>query len=190
MELIELFYWDEWIALMFGLVYVFLAAANRPSCWIFGIISCGFWAYGTFTHYGLYFDMALNVFYVIIGFWGLYSWLYTGEGGNERSISELKWTKHTYLIGVGGLITIIIAYFFSLYTSANAPYIDAFTTIFSVLATFLLVYKIHSNWIYWIITDATYVFLYIMRGADLYAALFIINTILAVYGYYRWKKLI
>lgn len=188
MELFADIFWDEWIAFIFGLFYLFLAASEKPVAWIFGIISCAFWAYGTFIHYQLYFDMILNVFYVIVGFFGLYVWLYGGEDKGKKNIEEISIQVHIYFI-IGGLILMgILGYIFHTYTEATLPYLDALTTIFSIFATFLLVYKIPANWIYWIVMDAIYVGIYFYSGADIYGVLFIINTVMAVYGYWNWRR--
>ncbi len=189
MDIIAHIYWDEWIAISFGLVYVLLAAIERPSAWIFGIISCAFWAYGTYVHYGLYLNMILNIFYVVFGFYGLYIWLFGGENGTEKAIGEIPWKKHSYFILGGLLLSFILGYLFQSYTAAHNPYLDGFLTIISIIATFLLAYKVPSNWIYWIVADAIYTGLYFYRGAEAYGFLFIINTLIAIYGYMQWLKL-
>lgn len=188
MEIFSQFFWDEWIALLFGIVYVFLAAGEKVSAWVFGIISCGFWAYGTFVHYELYFNMALNVFYVIMGFYGIYEWMRGGDDGQGRNITEISIKKHlTYLLP-GTVVSILLGYIFQQYTDAHAPFVDAFATVLSLIATVLLIYKIRSNWLYWIVADAIYLALYISSDADAYAILFTLNLLLAVYGYWNWKR--
>ncbi len=189
MDFFSEFFIDEWIALIFGLFYVLLAAAERASAWIFGIISCAFWAYGTYIHYDLYFNMGLNVFYVLMGFYGLYQWLRGGEDGQERKIAELPLKQHITYNGVGIILSLILGYLFQQYTAANSPYIDAFATILSIIATFLLVYKIHSNWLYWIVADSIYLGLYIFTGAQAYAILFVVNTLIAIYAYWNWWRI-
>lgn len=189
MNFLPEFYLDEWVALVFGIFYVLLAAGEKASAWIFGIISCAFWAYGTYVHYQLYFNMGLNVFYVVMGFYGLYQWMCGGEGGTELKISEIPLRKHTIYNVAGLLLSLGLAYLFSIYSAASSPFIDAFATVLSVIATFLLIYKIHSNWLYWIVADSIYLGLYIYEGAQAYAVLFVINTILAIYGYWNWRRI-
>ena len=55
---------------------------------------------------------------------------------------------------------------------------DAFTTIFSIIATFFLVRRKLDNWMYWVMIDAVYVYLYASRGAFLFALLMGLNGLI------------
>ena len=74
------------------------------------------------------------------------------------------------------------------YTDAALPLIDAFTTVFSLFATFMVTRKILENWIYWIVIDAVSIYLYYSRDLYLTAALFAAYIIIAAFGYLSWKK--
>ena len=37
-------------------------------------------------------------------------------------------------------------------TDAKTPYLDAFTTVFSLIATWLMIHYVHENWLYLIVT--------------------------------------
>jgi len=181
-------HWIEWVVLVTGLFYVILAARENSWCWAWGIISCSFLAYATLYFYDLYFDFLLQLFYVLMGFFGLYQWKFGGAGQQERPISKLSSSWHIKILGAGLLFTFVFGYFFAAYTPAAATYIDAFTTIFSVAATILVVLKVLENWLYWILVDLVYVYLYGSRGAYLFALLLFIYTIIAIYGWWRWKR--
>ncbi|HLF62372.1 MAG TPA: nicotinamide mononucleotide transporter, partial [Saprospiraceae bacterium] len=58
----------QWIALITGLIYVVLAAYEKPLCWPFGIISCSVIAADDFAVFQLYADGVLQIFYVLFGF--------------------------------------------------------------------------------------------------------------------------
>ena len=73
-------------------------------------------------------------------------------------------------------------------TSASWPFVDSFTTWGSVLTTFMVARKILENWIYWIVIDAVSIFLYLDRGLYLYAGLFVIYVIIAIFGYFGWRR--
>ena len=74
------------------------------------------------------------------------------------------------------------------FTKSELPFIDAFTTSFSLLATYMTVKKVLENWLYWIIIDLTSVFLYHERDLHLTAFLFIIYTVIATFAYFNWKS--
>ena len=48
--------------------------------------------------------------------------------------------------------------------------------------------KVLENWIYWIVIDATSIFLYLDRGLYLYAGLFVAYLVIAVFGYFGWRR--
>ena len=181
-------HWIEWVVLFTGLLYVVLAARENSWCWFWGIISCSFLAYATLYFYNLYFDFLLQIFYVLMGFFGLYQWKLGGAGQQERAIGRLSYSWHAKILVAGLLLTFVFGYFFAAYTPAAATYVDAFTTIFSIAATILVVLKVLENWLYWIFVDLIYVYLYGSRGAYLFALLLLIYTVIAIYGWWRWKK--
>lgn len=181
------FHWTEKLALITGLIYVILAAREQASCWIWGIISSSAWAFATATLYNLYVDALLQFFYVLMGFWGLYQWRF-GANKSALPITTLPIRQHAIIILGGLLLTFPVGYFFASYTSAAATYIDALTTIFSIVATFLTVYKKLENWLYWIVTDAIYIYLYTSRGALIFAFLMVVYLVIAGVGYFSWRK--
>jgi len=178
----------EILAVVFGLIYVILAARENVWCWFWGILSSALWAYVTYFQFDLMADGLLNLFYVVMGFVGLYQWKYGGEKSTQASISTLSLNKHLGIIVVGCFLTLLFGYFFATYTSAAATYLDSFTTVFAVVATVLTVRKVLENWLYWIVVDALYVYLYITRGGYLFALLFIVYIIIAIIGFVNWRK--
>jgi len=179
----------DWIATITAIIYVILAARENSWCWFWGIISCSLWAYASFAFYELYLDAILQVFYVVMSFLGLYRWKKGGSGEQQdRPITRLSQRQHLYYIGGGSILALLFGYAFSEYTPAAATYWDAFTTIFSVLATFMLVNKRLDNWAYWVIIDLAYAGLYASRGAYLFALLMLAYTIIAAVAFYRWLQ--
>ena len=178
----------EWSATLIGIVYILLAAANRPSCWIFGMVSCALWAYASYAYYLLYLDAILQVFYVAISVWGLYQWMRGTAEQTPLPIRELGSVQHLILIGGGLLLSLLFGYTFDQFTPAASTYWDAVTTVFSIITTFLLVQRIKSNWLYWLVVDAIYVFLYASRGAYLFSGLMVLYLVIATLAYFRWRK--
>ena len=86
------------------------------------------------------------------------------------------------------LLTFLLGYYLTIHTSAASPLIDSFTTIFSIIGTFMVAKKILENWIYWIIIDIVSIQLYIGRELYLTGLLFLIYSVIAIYGYFTWAK--
>ena len=72
-------------------------------------------------------------------------------------------SKANILLISSGLILTIALYFAGQhFLSTSRGFIDLLTSIFSILATFLLVYRFIDNWIYWIFIDLIYQILVII----------------------------
>lgn len=178
--------WLDWVVTLTALVYVVLSARNNAWCWPFGIVSCALWAYAAYG-YGLYSDVLLQVFYVVMGFWGLYNWQKGSQEGGVMPISRMRKQDHLLYLVIGVAGGMLLGYLFS-HTTAAATYWDAFTTSFSVLATIMLVRRQLENWYYWFVIDLAYAGLYYSRGAVLFALLMVIYTVIVVYAYYTWRE--
>lgn len=178
----------QWIALITGLVYVVLAAYEKPLCWPFGIISCTLIAIDDFAVFQLYADGVLQIFYVIFGFLGIYYWIFRNDREQYLPVSSWPWQKHVIPIAVGVLLSIPISFVLQKYTNAAYSYLDTLTTLLSLWATWLLVRKVLENWLYWIAIDAVYVVLFWQRGGNLIAILYAIYFLVAMWGFVQWKK--
>lgn len=181
----------EWFIFIFALAYVILAAIENVWCWLFGILASALSVYLCYTG-KLFLESGLQVFYVFIGIYGWYEWLYgnKGAGTAETELRIVSWpfSKNGVLILIGCVLWIPFGFIAHRYSTQALPYLDAFITAFSLVATWMTARKIIQNWIFWTIIDAAAVVLYASRDFYLIALLYIIYTILAVIGYFQWKK--
>ena len=174
----------EWIAVMTAVTYVILAARKNILCWIFALISSVIYVY-LCTLGNLYIEAVLNLFYIAMAIVGWVAW--NSPSADDRIQSwELK--KHLLNIAASGAGAYLLGLCFDLWTDQAFPYVDAFTTVFSLGATFMIVRKVLENWIYWIIIDLVSIFLYHDRGYTLTSVLFGIYTLLAIIGFVSWRK--
>lgn len=180
-------HWIEWASVLSATAYVILAARQAIACWVFGIVSAILWAYAALTFYKLYSDALLQVYYVGMGVYGWITWKRDQANGQALAIQRLPLRGHGLLIGLGTVLSLALGYFFEHYTDAAASYWDAFTTVFSVGTTFLVARRYLSNWLYWIVIDAVYVYLYASRGGYLFSALNVVYVVVAIVGYLRWR---
>lgn len=179
----------EWFAVITAILYLVLISRENPWGWFWGILSCVAWAYSAYFLYALFQDALLQIFYVGVSFWGLFQWKYGSEEKKELPISWLTWKEHLLVIAGGAVSTVVAGWYFANYTEAAAPFWDALTTVFSVIITFMVVYKKIDNWLYWIVIDSIYVFLYWSRGGYLFSVLFVVYLVIVVLGYFRWQKM-
>lgn len=134
--------------------------------------------------------MSLQVYYFFVS---IYGWYYWSKGRVKNDKSELpiaRLSSRLFLI-LGLLIillTIISGYFLKNYTGSSLPFLDAFTTSASLIATWMLARKMLENWLFWIVIDMVSMFMYIYKELYATAVLFLIYSIIAYYGYKKWKK--
>lgn len=176
----------EWIGLITGLLYVLLAAYEKPLCWVFGIISSAAIAWKSFTDYFLIADGFLQIFYVVMGLVGLWSW-WRGRGYDyQKPITKTGFPVHLIAVVVCLSVSFPVSWLLIHLAAARYGYIDTGVTLLSVWATVLLIRKDLYNWVYWVILDAVLVYLYFVSGALLFSLLFLLYTFLAIFGWRKW----
>jgi len=84
--------------------------------------------------------------------------------------------------------SLVSGYLLTEHSSAARPYIDSFTTWASVVTTYLVARKFLQNWLYWIVIDTVSIFLYVDRGLNLTALLFVAYVVIATAGYFKWRE--
>jgi nicotinamide mononucleotide transporter len=173
----------ESIAVLFSILYVILAVKENIWCWGAALISVSLYIYICFSAQ-LYPETGLQVFYFIMAIIGYYMW----NKENKEEIKEWSEIKHLLIILLGAILTFFMGFYFSTYTNSQMPIIDSFTTVFSIIATYMVIKKILGNWLYWIVIDAVSVYLYFNRDLHLTSLLFIAYTIIAIFGYFSWMK--
>ena len=174
----------ESVAVFFSILYVILAVKERIWCWGAAAISVILYIYICYTAQ-LYPETGLQVFYLLIAFYGYYQW---NKNDSKLKIQQWTTTKHLLILLLGALLTFLMGFYFTIYTNAAMPLVDSFTTVFSVFATYMVTKKVLGNWLYWIVIDAVSVYLYFSRDLHLTSLLFIVYTLIAIFGYFSWLK--
>lgn len=177
----------EIIAVLSGLLYVVFTIRENILLWLFGIISSALYIY-VFLKSGIYAYSLLYIYYVVIGFYGWYNW-----GRKERDESSLKIRKTPVV-----LLTICIISTFVLaipvyiglkaFTDSDMALTDAILTSGGVIATWMLTQKYIEQWLFWIIIDLISFGAMLYKGLYPSSLLFFVYTILAVKGYFEWRK--
>jgi len=176
----------EWFAVASSLLYVILITYKVLAAWIFAALSSLLYIYLCYSN-RLYLESILQVFYFGMAIYGWFMWTSDDE---TKDVTVIQWplNYHIYNVLVSGTLMLLFGYIFDQYSNQANPYLDAFTTIFSLMATFMVAQKVLENWIYWIIIDAFSVYLFASRELYMTSVLFILYTLIAIFGYFSWKK--
>lgn len=176
----------EALGFVTGALCVYLVVKENVWNFPIGIANCLFFLV-LFTQTRLYGDAALQLIYIALGFQGWYLWL---RGGENRTPLRVERASRRLLVGVAAFVvvgTIGLTLFFRRVNDA-APFLDAFTTVLSLGAQYLLNRKAVENWLLWMTADVVYIYLYFTRGLQLTAVLYFVFLCLCVAGLRRWLK--
>lgn len=186
----------ELFGTIFGLLSVWLATKANIHTWTTGLVNVVLF-FIIYYQVQLYSDMFLQVFFFAMSIFGLWQWMNKKPVNNDKKISLLNNRQRilysiTILTGtivLGGFISEIHVFFPSLFSQpASYPYADAFTTVLSIAATFLMAYKKTECWILWIMVDVVSTYLYVQKRISFIALEYLIFLVLATYGLVEWLK--
>jgi nicotinamide mononucleotide transporter len=180
----------EAIAFIFGLLSVYFAKKQNIMVYPTGLICTIISVY--LLYINQYFgDMSINIYY---SFMSVYGWLLWHKKTSIEAFKITNTNNKEKIIGFAlFLITIIFTYFVYLYFGNQlefANYLDIFTSGIFFTAMWLMAKKKIENWILWIIGDLITVPLYAYRGLGMLSLQYLIFTIIAIFAYYEWKRII
>jgi len=180
----------EAVAVVFAIAYLLLAVRENVLCWLFALMSTAIYTV-LFWDVSLLMESALNVYYMAMAVYGWQQWTRGGHNGADQalalSIQSLTARQHLIVIIAIAILTLVSGYLLGEHSSAVWPYVDSFTTWASVITTYLVARKYLENWLYWIVIDTVSIPLYIDRGLNLTALLFVAYVVIAVIGYFKWR---
>jgi nicotinamide mononucleotide transporter len=180
----------ELLGTFFGFAYLYFSIRQKAILWLFGLLSSVLYVV-IFAQSRFYAGMLLQVYYVGMSIYGWLLWkgfLSKKDTANELVTRKTACIKHLYFITIVALFTLVLGFMLDNYTNSYVPYGDAFTFAGGMVATWMLAQKYLENWLYWIVIDSFSVYLYFSQQLKSTAVLFIVYTIMAVLGYFEWKK--
>jgi len=191
--MLQIFYWVEsnWVELLgaiLGLIYILLSIRQNKWCWPVGLLTSVLYIY-VFLVTKFYADMVLQVYYVGASIFGWYNWTYGAtKGRKELPVRWVKLHEWFWILLITLVLFVFMAFVLSHYTDSPIPYWDAFTTAGSFVATWMLAKKMIENWLFWIVVDAVSLGLYIYKGLYATVILFVVYTVLALVGFFQWRR--
>ena len=180
----------EIIAVVFGILSVWFSKKNNILVYPTGMISTSIFTYLLFK-WSLLGDMMINAYYFMMSIYGWYIW--TRKVNNiVTPISKVSSPeKITSLI----IFFCSLSFVYGIYNyfdkwGSYTSYIDNFTTAIFFVAMWLMANRKIENWIFWIIGNIISIPLYFYKGLTFTSIQYIIFTVIAISGYYTWKKIL
>lgn len=174
----------EWTSAVMNLAFTAAIAFERRFGWLLGFVASviGVWLYARTHTWAL---AVLNVYYVVMAAYGWWSW---GRSADEAVLHHRPWRFHAVLVPIGLLLSALAAWTLGAYLNGNHPQADAFITVFSLAATWMMARKVVENWIYFIVADAVAIWLNWQVDYRIYAAQYAVYIGLSIAGYVRWSR--
>ena len=178
----------ELFALVTGIAYLVLEILQKNAMWVVGIftdIAC-IYSFAIQHSWGM---MALNVYYLVMCFIGLWHWRKDGAAVGEDAIhirplprKTALWSAVLFVFGSLAAIALLRA------LGDQASVLDASATVLSVIATWWLAVSYLQQWLLWIVADVMTTLLCLLSGQYWLALLYAAYAVSAVYGYVHWKR--
>ena len=181
----------EITGVLFGLLSVWYAKKNNIWVYPTGMISTSIFVYLLFK-WALLGDMIINAYYFIMSAYGWYYWSKREEQVVVHPITSTtkKEFKTALLLFVASLLFVIWIYqVFDKWEDWTA-YVDTLTTAIFFVGMGLMARRKIEHWLFWILGDIISIPLYFYKGLTLTSLQYVIFTLIAVYGYRSWKKIL
>ncbi|MCL2728257.1 MAG: nicotinamide riboside transporter PnuC [Bacteroidales bacterium] len=187
--------WIPMIASISGVLCVVLVAKGHIANYLFGLIQVCLYVYISWQsrYWG---EVMLNgLYYVPMQFIGFMSWRRRLQAGSATQVQTRRLTPIMRLyIGLGTLILTFVYGYFLDYLQGQNPYLDAISTILSIVAMVLMVRAYAEQWALWICVNLLTIALWSMAvyrqepHTMLMVMMWSVYLINSVYGLIKWTK--
>ena len=183
-------HWLDILTTVLGLIYIWLEYRASIALWVVGIImpALDIWLYWS---HGLYGDAGMAVYYTLAALYGFYVWKFKKTRKLKQSLPIIHLPRRQYLptllfflLAWGAVYYVLVKW-----TNSTVPLLDSFTNALSFVGMWALARKYLEQWLFWIAVDVVCFYLYIQKGIPFKAGLYGLYVLIAIAGYYKWKKM-
>lgn len=191
-------YWGDTlmgiISAVTGVLCVICTAKGSLWAYIWGAINTLLYAIISWQA-GFLGEVTLNAFYYFpLQFYGFYVWhkhmnIETGEV-EKRKMSG----KNLSLMLIGTFVGTLIFGFILYMLNGNLPFVDALSTVVSVVAMIVSIKRYAEQWLLWIIVDVVTVgmwgYAFFVQGSESVATLmmWMVYLLNAIFAYIKWMR--
>jgi nicotinamide mononucleotide transporter len=178
----------QWLAVLLGVAEVLLAKANKIALYPTGIASTVTSLYILFMA-GLYAESLLNGYYIVMS---IYGWWYWMKKKNSPPVAISYCTPKDWFVvaAITAISFTVLLLVLKMYTPSTVPVWDAWISAAAWAGMWLLSKRKIENWILLNISNVFAIPLLLHKQLPLFAALTLFLFVVAVFGYYGWRKII
>jgi nicotinamide mononucleotide transporter len=178
----------QWLAVILGVAEVLLAKSNKIALYPVGIAGTLLSVYILILA-GLYAESLLNGYYLVMS---IYGWWYWVKKKNQPPVKinycdRGDWIRVIWIVA-GGFILLFIS--LKSFTNSSVPVWDAWVSATAWAGMWLLAKRKIENWILLNISNLFAIPLLVYKKLPLFAALTLFLFLVAIFGYFEWRKII
>ena len=182
-------HWLDIVTTALGLAYILLEYKASVWMWLVGFLMQ---ALGIVLYYqkGLYADCGMEFYYLAMTVYGYWRWVH---GSTEKQSLPIRHFPRRLVLPWLAVIAIVWALIYWLlvtFTNSNVPLADSFTTALSIVGIWALAHKYLEQWFIWIAVDVVTCILYFYKDIPFKASLYALYVVIAVFGYFKWRKMV
>ena len=190
----------EFFGTLFSIWCVWLTAKAKILSWPVGLVGSILYV-SLFYQIQLYSDLMEQIYFIITGFIGWYAWVKIKKDINQADqtvavgVNSMK--TNVILLGLVAVGTVVLTYLtmnFNVWwpqyfpEPVSYPFLDAFTTVVSFVAQWLLIRKKLESWVLWILVDMIGIGLYWVKGVKFISLEYVLFLFIAIFGLIHWIK--
>ena len=193
------------VTTVLGLAYILFE--YRASAWMWAV---GFvmQSLGIVLYYqkGLYADCGMEFYYLTMTVYGFWKWIHPSpqpspvENADAKASAPLPRREGLRMshfprrlvlpwLAITGALWGTIYWLLVTFTDSTVPLADSFTTALSLLGIWALAHKYLEQWFIWIAVDVVTCALYAYKGLPFKSGLYALYVVIAVLGFFRWRRL-
>ena len=178
----------EFAGAVIGLLYLYLEYRASVYLWPVGVVMPLFYIYIFFVS-RFYADMGINIYYLFASIYGWIRWNKSASQEQSLAISHMPFRYWSVALLALSILFAGIAWILIRFTDSPVPFGDSFTTALSIVAMWMLANKYIEQWGLWIVVNVVSCALYAWKGLYPTALLYVVYSIVPVFGYFKWKQL-
>ena len=176
-----------------GIVCVICTGKGKLSAYVFGVVNVVTYALIAYEsrYYG---EVMLNlIYYLPMQFYGFYIWSrHMNPETHEVSKKQMTIRQTGIMLGIVFVMTLLYGLMLQM-LNGNLPYIDALSTVVSVIAMYVSIKMFTEQWLLWIIVDTVTVFMWIMAlidgtGSIAILLMWIVYLANSFIMYFKWRN--
>jgi len=178
----------EWAAVLLGVAEVLLAKANNIWLYPAGIAGTFIGIYVLLTA-GLYAESALNIYYLVMSFYGLIHWIKRADMPPVKITwsTRREWIITLSIVFIGW---IVLYFLLKSFTTSNVPVWDAWVSSTAWAGMWLLAKRKIENWILLNISNLFAIPLLCYKHLIMFSALTLFLFIVAFFGFFEWLAIL